>query len=149
MPLTNFINSTTSMSLLYECIMTCISGLSHRLPVIKLCITKLRIFIEDPDQNRKVFTFFYFYFLFTFFFWFYAVKYLGLLALYNIMKVHPKAVGEHRDLVIKCLDDPDVTIRLRALDLLSGMVKFNSPCLPSLPHPHPPPLITGIFDGYR
>ena len=50
------------------------------------------------------------------------MKYLGLLALNNIMKVHPKAVGEHRDLVIQCLDDDDVTIRFRALDLLEGMV---------------------------
>lgn len=50
------------------------------------------------------------------------MKYLGLLALYNIMKSHPKAVMEHRDLVVWCLDDEDVTIRLRALDLLTGMV---------------------------
>lgn len=38
------------------------------------------------------------------------------------MTVHPKAVAEHRDLIIKCLDDLDMTIRLRALDLLTGMV---------------------------
>lgn len=38
------------------------------------------------------------------------------------MKIHPKAVGEHRDLVVNCLDDEDVSIRLRALDLLEGMV---------------------------
>ncbi len=37
------------------------------------------------------------------------------------MKVHPKAVAEHRDLIIKCLEDPDITIRLRALDLLTGI----------------------------
>lgn len=51
-----------------------------------------------------------------------TVKYLGLLALHNIMKVHPKAVTEHRDLITWCLDDEDVSIRLRALDLLVGMV---------------------------
>lgn len=49
-----------------------------------------------------------------------VVKYLGLLALANIMKHHPKAVAEHRDLVLRCLEDEDVTIRLRALDLLEG-----------------------------
>jgi hypothetical protein len=53
--------------------------------------------------------------------WF-IVKYLGLLALYNIMQAHPKAVTEHRDMVIWCLNDEDITIRLRALDLLTGMV---------------------------
>lgn len=52
-----------------------------------------------------------------------TVKYLGLLALNSIMQIHPKAVAEHKDLVLNCLDDDDVTIRLRALDLLEGMVR--------------------------
>eukprot|EP01117_Protostelium_nocturnum_P002810 TRINITY_DN13730_c0_g1_i1.p1 TRINITY_DN13730_c0_g1~~TRINITY_DN13730_c0_g1_i1.p1 ORF type:complete len:1096 (-),score=278.81 TRINITY_DN13730_c0_g1_i1:141-3428(-) len=106
-PLSNIINSTSAKSLLYECIQTCTIGLSDHLPTIKLCIVKLRSFVEDPDQN---------------------LKYLGLLALNNIMKVHPKAVSEHRDLVLACLEDADITIRLRALDLLEGMVnKRNLP----------------------
>jgi len=54
-----------------------------------------------------------------------TVKYLGLLALYNIMQAHPKAVTEHRDMVIWCLDDEDITIRQRALDLLTGMVRHS------------------------
>jgi len=38
------------------------------------------------------------------------------------MPVAPKAIQEHREMVINCLDDEDVTIRLRALDLIVGMV---------------------------
>ena len=38
------------------------------------------------------------------------------------MAAHPKAITEHRELVIKCLDGEDVSIRSRALDLLTGMV---------------------------
>lgn len=53
------------------------------------------------------------------------MKYLGLIALNNIMKINPKAVAEHRDLVLNCLDDDDVSIRLRALDLLEGMVTIS------------------------
>ena len=45
------------------------------------------------------------------------------------MKIHPKAVAEHRDLVLTCLDDEDVSIRQRALDLLSGMVCYFFVCL--------------------
>eukprot|EP01088_Endostelium_zonatum_P008528 TRINITY_DN2157_c0_g1_i1.p1 TRINITY_DN2157_c0_g1~~TRINITY_DN2157_c0_g1_i1.p1 ORF type:complete len:1133 (-),score=450.35 TRINITY_DN2157_c0_g1_i1:58-3456(-) len=104
-PLTNIINTTTAMSLLYECIQTCIIGMPNKIPLMKLCIQKLRVFVEDPDQN---------------------LKYLGLLALNNIMKVHPKAVAEHKELVIKCLDDADETIRLRALDLLAGMINSKN-----------------------
>ena len=100
-PLSNLINTTSATSLLYECIQTCIVGLNEHPFLIKLCITKLRAFVEDPDQN---------------------LKYLGLLALHKIMQYHPKAVMEHREMVITCLDGEDVTIRSRALDLLTGMV---------------------------
>uniref|UniRef100_A0A182SXL4 AP-3 complex subunit delta domain-containing protein n=1 Tax=Anopheles maculatus TaxID=74869 RepID=A0A182SXL4_9DIPT len=68
---------------------------------IQLCVQKLRILIEDSDQN---------------------LKYLGLLAMSKILKTHPKSVQTHKDLILACLDDKDESIRLRALDLLYGMV---------------------------
>jgi len=40
----------------------------------------------------------------------------------KILKTHPKPVQAHKDLIMKCLDDKDESIRLRALDLLYGMV---------------------------
>ena len=52
----------------------------------------------------------------------YPVKYLGLLAMGRILGPHPKAVQPHKDLVLACLDDKDESIRIRALDLLYGMV---------------------------
>ena len=53
------------------------------------------------------------------------MKYLGLLALSKLLAIRPKAVIEHRDVVLQCLDDADVSIRMRALDLVTGMV---GPC---------------------
>lgn len=41
----------------------------------------------------------------------------------KILQSHPKSVQAHNDLILQCLDDKDESIRLRALDLLSGMVK--------------------------
>lgn len=96
------------MSLLYECINTVIavlisisSGMPNHSASIQLCVQKLRILIEDTDQN---------------------LKYLGLLAMSKILKTHPKSVQAHKDLILACLDDKDESIRLRALDLLYGMV---------------------------
>lgn len=50
------------MSLLYECINTVIavlisisSGMPNHSASIQLCVQKLRILIEDSDQNRKFF----------------------------------------------------------------------------------------------
>lgn len=40
----------------------------------------------------------------------------------KILKTHPKSVQSHKDLILQCLDDKDESIRLRALDLLYGMV---------------------------
>ena len=51
-----------------------------------------------------------------------TVKYVGLLALAKILPTHPKHVAEHRDIILKCIDDPDISIRLRSLDLVVGMV---------------------------
>jgi len=51
------------------------------------------------------------------------VKYLGLMAMSKILKTHPKSVQAHKDLILQCLDDKDESIRLRALDLLYGMVR--------------------------
>jgi AP-3 complex subunit delta len=96
------------MSLLYECINTVIavlisisSGMPNHTASIQLCVQKLRILIEDSDQN---------------------LKYLGLLAMSKILKTHPKSVQAHKDLILACLDDKDESIRMRALDLLYGMV---------------------------
>eukprot|EP00795_Rhopilema_esculentum_P004963 gene4963-21309_t len=100
-PLTNLIHSTSAMSLLYECIKTVISGLSDHMPSIQLCVSKLRLLIEDPDQN---------------------LKYLGLLSLNKILATVPKAVQPHKDLILQCLDDRDESIRYRALDLIVGMI---------------------------
>ncbi|CAN0186855.1 unnamed protein product [Scytosiphon promiscuus] len=68
---------------------------------VRLCSDHLRKFTEDPDQN---------------------LKYLGLVGFVNLMRSHPRAVAEHRALVLACLADDDVTIRTRALELLTGMV---------------------------
>lgn len=99
-PLTNLIHSTSAMSLLYECINTVIAG-NFPSVTMTLCVQKLRILIEDSDQN---------------------LKYLGLSAMSKILKTHPKSVQTHKDLILQCLDDKDESIRLRALDLLYGMV---------------------------
>jgi len=99
-PLTSLIHQTPAMSLLYECINTVIISVPDHLPSIQLCVTKLRIFIEDQDQN---------------------LKYLGLQSLARVLKIAPKAVAAHKDLIISCLDDQDESIRLRALALIGGM----------------------------
>ena len=106
-PLTNLIQTTPAMSLLYEAISTVTLGDLAHPPLVKLSVQKLRTFVEHEDQN---------------------LKYLGLFALARFLDEYPKLVAEHNDVILKCVDDNDVSIRLRALDLLVGMVsKKNLP----------------------
>jgi len=111
-PLATIIQNTAAKSLQYECIHTVTLALpytkrsdgsdSKNVPaVVKLCAEHLRQFVEDDDQN---------------------LKYLGLVGFVQLMRSHPRTVVEHKELVLSCLSDDDVTIRMRALELLTGMV---------------------------
>ncbi|KAI8083196.1 adaptin N terminal region-domain-containing protein [Gilbertella persicaria] len=106
-PLTSLIQTTPAMSLLYECIYTVITGGFLEAAgdagnaLAATCTNKLRRFLEDPDQN---------------------LKYVGLLAMGKLLATHPKLVAEHKDIILECIDDEDISIRLRALDLVVGMV---------------------------
>lgn len=115
-PLAVIIQNTGAKSLQYECIYTITEALpfsrredgseaKNAANVIKLCSDYLRGFIEDADQN---------------------LKYLGLVGLCNLMKSSPRSVVDHRDLVLTCLNDDDVTIRTKALELLAGIASKKS-----------------------
>lgn len=51
-PLSDIITTTPAKSLLYECVNTLLCGELRSKTVVKLCLEKLRNFIEDADQNR-------------------------------------------------------------------------------------------------
>ncbi|KAJ5818279.1 hypothetical protein N7474_003870 [Penicillium riverlandense] len=113
-PLTNIIQTTSAMSLLYECINGIIQGgildgedgLQERDDVASLCVGKLRgMIVMDADPN---------------------LKYVALLALNRIVTTHPELVAMQQDVIMHCLDDADISIRLQALDLAAGMVTSDT-----------------------
>ncbi|KAJ5946235.1 hypothetical protein N7454_003074, partial [Penicillium verhagenii] len=113
-PLTNIIQTTTAMSLLYECINGIIQGgildgednIEERDEVAGLCIGKLRgMIVMDSDPN---------------------LKYVALLALNRIVTSHPILVTMQQDVVLDCLDDLDVSIRLQALELVASLATIDS-----------------------
>lgn len=50
------------------------------------------------------------------------VKYVALLAFNKIVVTHPFLVSQQEDVILDCIDSPDITIRIQALDLVQGMV---------------------------
>ena len=112
-PLANIVRSTKAKSLLYEAIHTitlCLpycrkndGSMPATVPeIVMLCAQTLRDFVEQADQN---------------------LKYLGLVGFGSLMQSHPRVLSapDYRPLILECLSDQDVTIRSRALDLLTGM----------------------------
>jgi hypothetical protein len=100
-PLTNLMRTTRAKSLLYECCCTVTEGLLDNVELVKLCGDRLSEFMVDPDQN---------------------LKYLGLLSMRKLVKAHPQIAMQHRDLILDCLDDEDIGIRMRALELVAEFV---------------------------
>ena len=113
-PLTNIIQSTSAMSLLYECIngiiqggiLDATDGVREGEEVANLCITKLRgMIVVEGDPN---------------------LKYVALLAFNKIVLSHPGLVAMQEDVIMGCLDEPDISIKLQALELVSGMVSSEN-----------------------
>ena len=56
-PITDLISTTPAISLLYECVRTCITGGmlqgSSGNSLARTCVSKLATFLEDEDQNCK------------------------------------------------------------------------------------------------
>ncbi|KAJ1839326.1 AP-3 complex subunit delta, partial [Coemansia sp. RSA 2708] len=111
-PLSQLVSTTAAMSLLYECIHTAVVGgiIDVQLPVsdstgrevdfAELCAQKLELFYESPDHN---------------------LRYVGLVTLAQLQARRPELVAAHYNTVLQCLDDPDVSIRMRAIEVISGM----------------------------
>ncbi|KAL7271800.1 AP-3 complex subunit delta [Rhizina undulata] len=112
-PITNLIQTTPAMSLLYECINGLISGgllagiqeTDEGEELASVCVTKLRGFLVEGDSN---------------------LKYVGLLALTKLVGTHAHLVAMHQDVILDCIDDADISIRYRALELVVGMVDSDS-----------------------
>ena len=122
--MTNILKTTPAMSLLYECvdgivdggILASIEGTTEGDELAKLCVGKLRsMLVVEGDPNRKILQL-------SLLGLTIVVKYVALLTFEKIVKSHPYLVSLHQDVILECIDDADISIRMRALELVIGMV---------------------------
>jgi AP-3 complex subunit delta len=101
-PIANLINTTSAKSVQYECLLAVANGMSRVSSLTALTVEKVRTFVEDSDPN---------------------LKFLGLeaLALLATSSENRKLLADQREVVLSCLDDPDSTIRLKALRVLQDL----------------------------
>lgn len=103
-PIMSIISTTPAMSLLFECIHTAIiGGLLERSDSDELayrCVENLGVFLQNEDQN---------------------LRYIALLALDKLALTHPHLVAQHQQEILQSIQHPDLTIRIRALELVSRL----------------------------
>lgn len=105
-PLKAILEKTRAISLVFEVVHTIItSGMikaeAQDDDLGNLCLEKLLSFLDQTDQN---------------------LKFLGLDALSKLLLIRPTAGGSHREIILKCLEDGDISIRMRALELVTTLV---------------------------
>lgn len=97
-------NTETSKSvghaILYECVLT-IMHIEAEPGLRVLAINLLGGFLSNPDNNTR---------------------FVGLKTLSMVIHRDKSAVGRHKNTIIECLKDPDVSIRKRAMELIFELV---------------------------
>lgn len=105
---------TQASSLIYECINCAVNGQmlsvesSKDKQTAKLCILQLMNFFKTKDSN---------------------LKFVGLIALINILKIFPvfmHSVEGVSDVIMDCLNDPDLIIKKKALEVSSYLVNDDN-----------------------
>jgi AP-3 complex subunit delta-1 len=110
-PLKVLLEKTRAMSVVYEVVHTIITGgmieyESEGMDELgRLCLKKLLLFLDQSDQN---------------------LKFLGLDALAKLLKIRPSTGSSHREIIMKCLEDGDISIRRRALELVTTLFNEKS-----------------------
>ncbi|KAL0227620.1 hypothetical protein RCL1_003764 [Eukaryota sp. TZLM3-RCL] len=99
-PLINLLDSTNAQSLAFEIIQSIVIGMTHDDRLLRVAAQKLSSFVQDSDLN---------------------LQYLGLRGLASLLPAHHQVVRHHDEIVMKCLENADVSLRLRALDIVKGL----------------------------
>ena len=92
-------------AILYECVNTIMSLPNADSGLRVLGVNILGRFLTNKDNN---------------------VRYVALATLQRVVSIDEKAVQRHRSTVLECLQDPDISIRRRALDVATALTNSSN-----------------------
>ena len=100
-PLTIVLETTSSVFVMYECVKAIIEIPISNQNLLDAATYRLQSFLHDFDPN---------------------LRFLCLSLLIKLMKIQPRLVSKHRDLISMCLDSDNELETMMALDLMSNLV---------------------------
>jgi hypothetical protein len=99
-PFTSIIETTSSATVLFEVVKSIIEIPISNTVLLTFASQRMATFLEHRDPN---------------------LKFLGLGLFMQLLRLQPKLVAQHRELITQCLDSNDDLTRLLALDLLASV----------------------------
>ncbi|KAL0226879.1 hypothetical protein P9112_014203 [Eukaryota sp. TZLM1-RC] len=99
-PLLHLLDTSSAQSLVFEIVDAIVTGMAHDTSLLRGAANKLSSFIEDSDVN---------------------LQYLGLRGLASLLPGYVNAVRAHEEIILKSLEEADVSLRLRALEIVKGL----------------------------
>lgn len=99
-PFTDLINSTSSHSVLFECIDAVINIPISNSTLISNATSRVESFIYNSNPN---------------------MRYLALQQFMRLIQLNPRLISEHREIIGECINHDDDSIRLTAIDLISSL----------------------------
>ena len=104
-PLTIILETTSSVANLFECVRLIIEVPITNSALLSGAAYRLNSFLNHSDPN---------------------FRFMCLSLFLKLMKIYPKMVVEHRDLISRCLESEDESERMLALDLMANLVNAKS-----------------------
>ena len=101
-PFSRILQNNSAKSVEFEVIRSICIIFTESEEMMRLALSKLNGFLDSHDPNRNN----------------YKVKYLGLVALQQMIRISPSITDEYRIFILEALQSKDITIRLQALGLL-------------------------------
>ncbi|EAX97288.1 Adaptin N terminal region family protein [Trichomonas vaginalis G3] len=99
-PFTDLINSTSSHSVLFECIDAVINIPISNSALISNATSRVESFIYNSNPN---------------------MRYLALQQFMKLIRLNPRLITDHREIIGECINHDDDSIRLTAIDLISSL----------------------------
>lgn len=104
-PFSNLIETSSSKTVVFEVIKTVVDVPIPNTVLLTTAAQRIHDFLQIPDPN---------------------IQFMGISAMMRMMKIQPKLVSSHKDMVNQCLESEDPEIQIMCFDLLASIANAKT-----------------------